>query len=263
MKKDLEIDILKNLIVELKESIQLLKDEIAVLKGQKPRPKIPPSKLEGPSSAAKTDNNSGGKPGQPKGTPRCKKKQILTIHNRVEIQPENLSEGAVFKGFLSYDVQDIVFEPNNTRYHLARWMLPDGTYVVGKLPKGIRGHYGPELITYVLHQYHHNRVPEHLILSDLLSRGVLMSAGQLNNILTKGNEAFIKEVSELLSAGVKAENQLQVDDTGGRHKGKNQYTTIIGNRWFSIFNTTDSKVGLTFSRYFRMAKKSTLSTKIH
>ena len=32
---------------QLIEEVQRLKDEIAILKGQKPRPKIPPSILEG------------------------------------------------------------------------------------------------------------------------------------------------------------------------------------------------------------------------
>jgi hypothetical protein len=40
----------KNAKELLKEEVQQLKDEIAVLKGQKPRPKIPPSNLEGPHS---------------------------------------------------------------------------------------------------------------------------------------------------------------------------------------------------------------------
>jgi hypothetical protein len=33
------------IILALREQVQLLKDEIAVLKGQKPRPKIPPNRL--------------------------------------------------------------------------------------------------------------------------------------------------------------------------------------------------------------------------
>ena len=39
---------------------------------------------------------------------------------------------------------------------------------------------------------------------------------------------------------------MQTDDTGGRHKGKNQYTTVIGNSLFSIFTTTGSKSKINF-----------------
>ena len=44
------IDELANTLAMQKELIQQLRDEIATLKGQKPKPKIPPSKLEGPGS---------------------------------------------------------------------------------------------------------------------------------------------------------------------------------------------------------------------
>ena len=41
------LDIALNAVARLQEENQRLKDEIATLKGQKPRPKIPPSILEG------------------------------------------------------------------------------------------------------------------------------------------------------------------------------------------------------------------------
>jgi len=47
------IDQLTNSMAFQKELIQQLRDEIAILKGQKPKPKIPPSRLEGPKSKKK------------------------------------------------------------------------------------------------------------------------------------------------------------------------------------------------------------------
>ena len=44
------IDEMANTLAIQQELIQQLRDEIANLKGQKPKPKIPPSKLEGPKS---------------------------------------------------------------------------------------------------------------------------------------------------------------------------------------------------------------------
>ena len=46
------IDEMVNKLAIQTELIQQLRDEIAHLKGQKPRPKIPPSKLEGPNSTS-------------------------------------------------------------------------------------------------------------------------------------------------------------------------------------------------------------------
>lgn len=251
------IDKLTNTLAMQNELIQQLRDEIAILKGQKPKPKIPPSSLEGPKAKDKAAEQQGsgksGKPGQPKGKPR-KKKTLLTIHNELVLQPVNIPEGAVFKGYRPYTVQDIIFQPNNTRYLLARWLLPDGSYVTGELPAGIHGHYGPDVIAYVLHQYTACRVTEPLLLEQLLARGILMSTGQLNNILINNKDAYVAEVEELIPTAVEVEPQIQADDTGGRHKGKNQYTTIIGNRWFSVFTTTESKSRINFLRLLQNGK---------
>ena len=46
-RKDAKIDRLINEQAVLKELVQLLRDEIAILKGQNPKPKIEPSQLEG------------------------------------------------------------------------------------------------------------------------------------------------------------------------------------------------------------------------
>jgi len=247
------IDALQNAVAQLKEEIQQLKDEIAFLKGQKPRPKIPPSQLEG--SKSKEKEGKEGKPRLPRGKhPRKKKKTLLEIHQEQVIQPADIPAGATFKGYKRYTVQDIIFKPLNTRYKIARWQLSDGTYVTGELPKGIHGHYGPELITHILHQYYACRVTEPLLLAQLHERGVLISAGQLNNILISDKTSYHQEVSELLPAGVQAENQILTDDTGGRHKGKNQYTTVIGNSWFSIFATTESKSRANFFRLLQSGK---------
>jgi hypothetical protein len=244
----IRVDELANNMALLKEENQKLRDEIAVLKGQKPRPKIPPSILEGPKSKDKNPKISRGR------HKRKRKKAFLEIHQKQVVQPVFVPEGATFKGYKTYDVQDIVFKSNNTRFLLARWQLPDGTYLSGDLPKGIYGHYGPDLIAYILNDYYACRVTEPLLLEKLHQRGILISAGQLNNILIQGNDVFIQEKNELLSAGIQARNQIKTDDTGTRHKGKNQYTNVIGNEWFSLFTTTDRKSRANFFRLLQNGK---------
>jgi hypothetical protein len=143
----LRIDELVNSVALLKEENQELRDEIAVLKGQKPRPKIPPSSLEGSDRKDKGEDEEG-KPKPKRGKhPRKKKKTVLKIDQEQIIQPQSIPKGAKFKGYKSYDVQDITLKPNNTRFLIAQSQLPDGTYLSGELPKGIHGHYGPELIS--------------------------------------------------------------------------------------------------------------------
>lgn len=246
------VDELTNSLALFKEEIQRLRDEIAILKKQKPRPKIAPSILEG---AEKKEDPKKPKPKLGRGKhPRKKKKTHLEIHQTQVIQPTAIPEGAVFKGYKPYDVQDIVFKATNTRYLLGRWLLPDGTYVCGELPKGIHGHYGPGLIAYVLNDYYACRITEPLLHAKLCQAGILISEGKLNDFLIHKKEAFHEEKNELLLAGIEADNQIETDDTGGRHKGKNQYTNVIGNQWFSVFTTTESKNRANFFRLLQNCK---------
>ena len=204
------------------------------------------------SRLAKRMIRTASKPGQPRGKLRKKKK--LDFHETMILEPENIPEGAVFKGYRSFAVQDIIFQIHNTLYKKARYMLPDGSYIEGELPKGLHGHYGPELVSYILYQYHACRVPENLLLEQLRSLGTLISAGQIDGILNANKNAYHEEVSELLSAGIAANKNVRVDDTGGRHKGQNQYTTVINNDWFSIFTTTDRKSRINFLKLLQGGK---------
>ena len=237
------LDIALNTIALQQEEIKILKDEIATLKGQKPRPKIPPSSLEGAQSTDKQNNK--GKISRGKHS-RLKKTKQLEIHNRSHIKPKSIPEGAVFKGYKKFTVQDIILRPYNTIYEIERWQLPDGTYLTGELPQNIYGHYGSQLIAYILHQYYGCRVTEPLLLVQLKEIGVRISAGQLSNILIQNKEFFHNEKDELLSAGITATGQVKVDDTGARHKGQNGYSTIIGNDFFTSIVSTESKSRVNF-----------------
>jgi hypothetical protein len=151
------LDIALNTIASQAEEIQHLKDEIATLKGQKPRPKIPPSALEGAQSKDKQNDKHKLSRGK---HPRRKKTRNLEIHTKKRIKPELIPQEAIFKGCQKFTVQDIILRPYNTVYELERWQLPDGTYLTGKLPQNIQGHYGPQLVSYILHQYYGCRVTE-------------------------------------------------------------------------------------------------------
>lgn len=239
------LDIALNTIALQAEEIRRLKDEISTLKGQKPRPKIPPSALEGAQSKDRQNDKNRMSRGQ---HPRRKKTRHLEIHTRNRIKPESIPEGAVCKGCKKFAVQDIVLQPYNTMYELERWLLPDGSYATGKLPDRIQGHYGPHLVSYILHQYYGCRITAPLLHAQLLEIGILISEGQLSNILIQGKESFHQEKNELLTAGIAATGQVRVDDTGARHRGHNGYSTILGNEYFTYVVSTNSKSRINFLR---------------
>jgi hypothetical protein len=225
------------------EQIQELRDEIARLKGQKPKPKIEPSKLEGGEKKRRGKRRRGGK---------RSKTRNLEIHEDVTIPPEEIPEGSRFKGYEDFTVQDIRIELHNTRYRLERWETPTGERLVGKLPAEVGGvHFGAALRSFILYQYHHAHVTQPLILEQLREWGVDISAGHLSAIITDGKEEFHAEKEELLRVGLEQSWYLHVDDTGARHQGRNGYCTHIGNEFFAWFASTRSKSRVNFLELMR------------
>jgi hypothetical protein len=229
-------------IANLSLEVQNLKDEIARLKNTPPRPKLSPGKLED-SGGGGGGANGKGKTGRGQ-HPRNNKKG-LTFHNRVRLKPDNLPEGATYKDFHKYDVQDIICQAFNTRYHIERWELPDGTFVYGKLPSHVQGHYGAALRAHAILLSHSCRVSEELILEQLHRYRVEISAGQLSKMLTEGHENYHAEKDELLKAALES-GEIQTDDVGTRHKAKNCYTNVICSEFFVYLSTTDSKSRINF-----------------
>jgi len=233
------------------EEIQLLKDEIARLKGQKPKPNIKPSKLEKVPEDKEKKDSAGKRPGSDK---RSKTAEII-IHKTISIAPEYIPPGSTFRENQPYTVVGIKIEPYNVRYLLERWETPDGNYIVGKLPPEVQGHYNAELKRYILYQYFQCHVTQPLLLEQLLEWEVEISSGQLNRILIEDKDIFHFEKDEILSAGLKVSNYVNVDDTGARHDGKNGYCTHIGNELFTWFRSTDSKSRINFLELLRAGQK--------
>jgi len=231
-------------IIQLqKEQIQALRDEIARLKGHKPKPEVKPSQME------KNSESKEKKSGRPGSTKR-KKTGEMEIHDTVVLQAENIPEGSTFKGYENYTVQGLIFKSHNILYRRERWQTPDGKSIVAPLPHDVQtldgGHFNGDLISYVIFQYHHAHVTQPLILEELLEIGIDISSGQINRIITENHDRFHHEKDEILDAGLKVSGHLNVDDTSARHQGKNGYCTHIGNELFAWFQSTASKSRINF-----------------
>jgi hypothetical protein len=234
-------------IQQLEERIQQLEDEIARLKGLKARPRISPSVLERPRRPPRDPDAK--RPGPAK---RSKTAQ-LTITEEAVIPLPRVPEGAVFKGYEDFIVQDLSLKPRVIRYRRERWLTPEGRSLVAPLPADVvpGSHYGPDLTCFILHQYHHQHVTQPLLLEQLHQVGIDISAGELSRILTEGKDAFHREKDELLPAALAVSAYVQVDDTGARHRGHNGACTQIGNELFASFASTDSKSRLNFLEVLR------------
>lgn len=235
------------IIQQLGFVIQELKDEIARLKGQKPKPKIRPSQLEKNPKGKEEGTCSEKRPGSEKRS----KTADLVIHETVPVAPESIPIGSTFKEYQQYTVQGIKIRPHNICYLLERWETPDGDYMIGQLPTEVQGHYSFELKSYILYQYYHCHVTQPLLLEQLRDWGVDISSGQLNRILTEDKDIFHKEKDAILATGLRTSQYINVDDTGARHDGKNGYCTHIGNEFFAWFQSTNSKSRINFLELLR------------
>jgi hypothetical protein len=241
-------------IVLLEETVAGLKDEINILKGEKKRPTFKPSGMD-----KSTDKKSGdaGKKSKRAGSKKRSKNAQMTIHEDVSIAPSTqIPSGSRFKGYRDFVVQDLIISSHNTRYRLERWVTPHGVTLKAELPMGLGGrHFGPELIRFIVYQYHHCQTTQPLLLEQLREYGIDISAGQIEWILSCGHEQLHAEKDALLEAGLQCSSYVTVDDSGARHKGRNGYVTHIGNDWFAWFKSTASKSRLNFLDILRAGQK--------
>jgi hypothetical protein len=237
-------------IQQLEETVQQLRDEIAILKGQKPRPTIAPSRLEAPPP--KPPPAPGDK--RPGSAKRSKNAAFL-VPVEVKIPFPDPPPGAVSHGYEDYVVQELLLQGKVTRYRRERIRTVDGQTLLAPLPAEVLpgSHFGPHLIGYILYQYHQCNVTQPLLLEQLRELGIDISAGQISGLLTENRDDFHQEKAALLTAGLAVSSYLGVDDTGARHQGHNGYCTALGNDFFAYFESTDSKSRLNFLQVLRGA----------
>jgi len=119
-------------IQQLEETVQQLRDEIAILKGQQPRPTIAPSRLETPPP--KPPPAPGDK--RPGSAKRSKNASFLTPVE-VKIPFPDPPPGSTAQGYEEYFVQELVLQGKVTRYLRERILTPDGHTLLAPLPDDV------------------------------------------------------------------------------------------------------------------------------
>ena len=207
---------LVEIIRDQQRRIARLEDEIARLKALNARPVIAPSRLEAPAKQPPA-------PGRKRpGSEKRSKTASLTITETLVVPLDDKPLGATFKGYEDFVVQDLIIRPRVIRYRRERWLTPTGRTLIAPLPAEVipGSHFGPDLICFILHQYHHQHVTQPLLWEQLDQLGIDISTGQLSRILTEGKGAFHREKDQLLPAALEVSPFVQVDDTGARHRGR-------------------------------------------
>ncbi|MEA3341050.1 MAG: transposase [Chloroflexota bacterium] len=250
------LNCIETLVGDLNEAqaeIQRLRDEIARLKGEQGKPKIkanrPPDQDDDDTSQSNPDQANGNKPRsslKPKpdansgqSTPR-KERIKVDREEVVKLDRSQLPPDVSHRGYRDVIVQNIVFETDTVRYRLERlYSESEGEFYEAALPAALkRQRYGSELQAFVIMLYFELRVPEEKILDLLQSAGIVISAGQISNILIKKHlDLFGEERKAVLRAGLQTTSYQHIDDTGGRVDGVNHYFSTLCNPYYSSFFT--------------------------
>ena len=129
--KDLVLKLLGE-VVELRRTVDALRDQVARLKGGPGRPNIKPSGME-KATEPKTPPKAGDEPRQ-KGSKTSK----LTIHEERTVKLKAPPQGSRFKGYTSYVVQDLTITPHVVKFRRERWQTVNGETMTAPLPAAIR-----------------------------------------------------------------------------------------------------------------------------
>jgi len=242
------IEGLSEVVQKQAERIELLEEEIRILKGQKKRPHFKPSKMDEQTDPQRSEGEASEEDARRPGSDKRSKKAEWVIHDEKIIRPQRrIPKGSRFKGYRDVLIQDLVIQAHNTRYRLARWLTPQGEYVTGELPAHLADHhFGARLRSYLLYQHHHCQVTQPLLHEQLREWGIDISTGTIDALLSADQDAFHAEKDALLETGLATASYVTVDDTGARHRGQNGYVTHIGNAHFAWFQSTPSKSRINF-----------------
>ena len=237
----------------LEKENQQLQDEINCLKGEQGKPDIKgrnkkdtldhSSEKERASKTDKEKNN--GKKRQ-----REAKLPKITI-DREKICPVDksiLPEDAKFSGYSDVIIQDIKIATDNVMYRREiYYSASQRKTFTGQLPDNVKGQgeFGVGIRSLILFLKSECNLSESCILDFFRNVGIRISSTYISNQWIKGAAGFRQERTDIITAGLASTPYQQMDDTGARVNGKNHFTQILCNLFYSAYFTGARKDRLT------------------
>jgi hypothetical protein len=242
---------------KFKIEIQKLRDEISLLKGEQGKPKIPPNNKPGKNISSEKERKKREKKKEKKS--KAKKHKIKTDRTTVcKVDRSELPQDAVFKGYDSVIIQEILIKTDNVEYKKeVFYSATENKTYVGQLPAGVIGEYGPGVRSLVCTLKHVANMSEPKILELLENCGILISQSTISRILTNDESGFNKEKDDIFRATLETTPFQQIDDTTIRVNGKNQYSQIFCNPYYTAFFTVPYKNRLTILDILLSGKERT------
>lgn len=236
------VEDLQTTVRELQTENQRLRNENNRLKGEQGQPDIPANKPPKPPPAR--DHSSETERRQPRTWHKGPKLDRIQIDREaiLQVDPASLPADAEFKGHEDVVVQDVRFETDNILFHKEKYYSPSaGQTYLAPLPPGYRGQFGPGLKALALVEYYAYNVAQPKLLELFRNVGVVISAGELSNLLIKNQAVFHAEKTAVYTAGLRSGPWQHYDQTSTRVDGRNQQCNIVCNPLYTAFFTTASK----------------------
>jgi hypothetical protein len=109
------------------------------------------------------------------------------------------------------------------------------------LPPGYTGAFGPNVKAIALSLHHLGNVSQKALHAIFENVGLQISAGQISNLLVKGQGAFHQEKQEIGLAGLASSSWQQIDDTLTSVNGVNHHAHVLCNPLYSRYETLAHK----------------------
>jgi len=243
------VEILIDKVEKLENKNQELNNEVNRLKGEQGKPNIRKQKKEPDDNTdhSSEEHRKKHKNKPPRGSKRKNKKTVV-IDKRVtcEIDKNMLPDDAQFKGYETRVFQGLKIIRENIEFSLPTYYSPSlKKTFIAKLPPGYHGEFTPEIRTLVITLYRDSGMTQPAIARFLKTMGTFISASTISCMITEKHDVFHEEKEAIISAGLKASPYQHMDDTSCRVNGKNQYTHVLCNPYFTAYFTRPKKDRLT------------------
>jgi len=231
----------------LKIEIQKLRDENNRLKGEQGKPDIRGKKGTGKGKNVSSEKDRKQREGKEDQKPKIKKKNIPI--NRTEtckVDPSILPADAEYRGYEPVVVQEILITTDNVEYRKEIFYSPSENRIyVGELPAGIVGAFGPGIRSLVCTLKYIANMSQPKIREFFENCGTDISQPTISRILTNDETGFNQEKIDIFLAALEHTLYHQIDDTTVRVNGKNHYSQIFCNPYYTAFFTVPRKDRLT------------------
>jgi hypothetical protein len=227
---------------QLREENQQLRDEINRLKGEQGKPKIKANKRR--SSTARTNYSSERERRKPQKRKKASKVAQIKIDREevVRVDAAELPSDAEFKGYEEVVIQDIKIETDNVLFRKEKfYSSTEQKSYLAELPAGYEGQFGPGIKAMTIVLYYAVNTSEPKVKEFFEHVGILISEGQVSNLLIKKQDKFHAEKERMYIAGLRSSSWQHIDDTGTRVNGVNEHTQTVCNPLFTAYTTTEKK----------------------